>query len=138
MFPLRKQQPKPDIPTKPLLVLVADDVPEIQQLVKLWLEGAGHTVVVASSGREVIESVRERPIDLVITDLVMPGGSGLDAIVAISRIRPTTRVLAISGGGPNMPADAGLRVAKGVGADAVLLKPFDHRSFMEAVQKAAG
>jgi CheY-like chemotaxis protein len=138
MFPLRKQQPKPDIPTKRLLVLVADDVQEIQHLVKLWLEGAGHTVVVASSGREVIASVRERPIDLVVTDLVMPGGSGLDAIVAISRIRPTTRVLAISGGGPNMPADAGLRVAKGVGADAVLLKPFDQRTFMEAVQKAAG
>jgi CheY-like chemotaxis protein len=139
MFSLRKKQPQPITPAvKPLLVLVADDVQEIQQLVTHWLEEAGHSVIQASTGREVIDSVRDRPVDLVITDLVMPGGSGLDAILAISRIRPATRILAISGGGPKMPADAGLRVAKGLGADAVLLKPFDQQQFMETVGRVTG
>lgn len=136
MFSLRKKPaPPPAPPAKPLLVLVADDVHEIQQLVTLWLEERGHTVLVASTGREMIELVRQKPIDLVVADLVMPGGSGLDGILAISRIRPNARILAISGGGPKMPAEAALRVAKGLGADGVLLKPFDHQQFIEAVQK---
>src|SRR5689334_15361497 len=128
MFSLRKKPASAPVPaSKPLLVLVADDVHEIQQLVTLWLEEAGHTVLAASTGREMIEVVRQKPIDLVVADLVMPGGSGLDGILAISRIRPATRILAISGGGPKMPAEPALRVAKGLGADGVLLKPFDQQ-----------
>ena len=139
MFPLRKKQTTSvSTPTKQLNVVVADDVHEIKQLVTIWLEQAGHHVTTASTGREVVNLVRDREVDLVITDLVMPGGSGLDAILSVNRIRPATRILAISGGGPNMPADAALRVAKGVGADAVLLKPFDHPKFMEAVQRVVG
>jgi two-component system, chemotaxis family, chemotaxis protein CheY len=138
MFPLRKKPAQPVAAQKPLSVIVADDVHEITQLVTLWLEQDGHSVTAVSTGRDVINLVRDRPVDLVITDLVMPGGNGLDAILAINRIRPTTRILAISGGGPKMPADAGLRVAKGLGADAVLLKPFGRESFKEAVQRATG
>ena len=134
MFPLRKK-PLPVVAAKPLKIVVADDVHEIQQLVALWLEQAGHSVTRVSTGGEVIQVVRDRPVDLVVTDLVMPGGDGLDAILAVNRIRPSTRILAISGGGPNMPADAGLRVAKGVGADGILLKPFDQQKLLAAVQK---
>src|SRR5688572_24801986 len=122
MFPRKKKTAPPGAPApKPLTIIVADDVHEITELVTIWLKEAGHSVTSVSTGREVIDLVRAHPIDLVITDLVMPGGNGLDAILAINRLRPATRILAISGGGPNMPAEAGLRVAKGVGADAVLL-----------------
>ena len=121
-----------------LTVAVADDVDEIQELVATWLGELGHLVLRASTGRELIQLVREQSIDLVITDLVMPGGDGLDAILTINRVSPGTRILAISGGGPRMPADAGLRVAKGIGADAILLKPFDQRQLLAAVNRLAG
>ena len=134
MIPLRKKHSP--AAKKSLVILIADDVEEIQHLVTTWLEEDGHVVVRAGTGREILRIVRERPIDLVITDILMPGGDGLDAIMAVNRVRPTTRILAISGGGRAEPADACLRVAKGVGADAVLLKPFGRTQMIAAVRQA--
>lgn len=134
MLPLRKK-PVP-APKKSLVIVVADDVEEIQHLVRSWLEEEGHVVVRAGSGREIVRIVRERPVDLVITDILMPDGDGLDAILAINRARPSLRILAISGGGRSQPADACLRVAKGVGADVVLLKPFRRAQMLAAVERA--
>ncbi|HUR59602.1 MAG TPA: response regulator [Opitutaceae bacterium] len=134
MIPLRKKATPPPA-KKALVIVIADDVEEIQHLVSTWLEEDGHVVVRAGSGREIVRIVRERPVDLVITDVLMPDGDGLDAILALSRVRPTTRILAISGGGRMQPADACLRVAKGVGADAVLLKPFGRPQLLSAVQR---
>ena len=135
--PFRKEPATAAAPVRPLAIVVAEDVPEIQDLVVTWLGQAGHVVTRAANGREVVEIVRERPFDLVDTDIVMPGGNGMDAIFAVNRLRPTTRILAISGGGKNMPAEGCLRVAKGLGADAVLLKPFGREQFIEAVSRAA-
>ena len=132
MLSLRKKQKESP---KVLNVLVADDVLEIQHLVAAWLEEDGHHVSHASSGREIVRCVREHTFDLVITDIVMPDGDGWDAILAVNRLRPATRILAISGGGQQMPADACLRVAKGVGADAVLKKPFGRVQLMTAVEQ---
>jgi CheY-like chemotaxis protein len=130
MLPLMK---KPKDAPRALSVLVADDVHEIKQLVSTWLEEEGHRVLHASGGREVIRIACDTTIDLVITDIVMPDGDGWDAILAVNRLRPATRVLAISGGGKHMPADACLRVAKGVGADGVLKKPFGRAQLLAAV-----
>jgi CheY-like chemotaxis protein len=135
MLPLRKKQTTQAPVARRLEVLVADDVEEITKLVALWLEEAGHGVTHASNGREVVRLVKTKPFDLVVTDIVMPEGDGWDAILAINRVRPATRILAISGGGRQMPADACLRVAKGVGADRVLKKPFHRAQLMEAVEQ---
>lgn len=137
MIPFRKKRSATTATGKALSIVVADDETEIQELVAAWLEECGHVVTRASSGREVVERVREQPVDLVITDIVMPGGNGFDAILAVNRLRPRTRIVAISGGGHNMPADGCLRVAKGVGADVILLKPFRRQQLLDAVNRAA-
>lgn len=121
--------------SRPLSVLVADDVAEITKLIAGWLEEYGHSVAHASTGREVISRVRDCAYDLVIADVVMPDGDGWDAILAVNRMRPGVRVLAISGGGGKMPADTCLRLAKGVGADAVLKKPFGRSQLLSAVEQ---
>ena len=135
MLPLRKKQTTQAPATRRLEILVADDVEEITKLVTLWLEEAGHAVTHASNGREIVRWVKAKPFDLVVTDIVMPEGDGWDAILAINRMRPATRILAISGGGRQMPADACLRVAKGVGADRVLKKPFHRAQLLDAVEQ---
>lgn len=135
MLPLRKKQPTPATAKRSLQILVADDVEEITKLVALWLEEAGHVVMHASNGREVMRKVKDKPFDVVVTDIVMPNGDGWDAILAINRLRPATRILAISGGGKHMPAEACLRVAKGVGADRVLQKPFQRAQLLQAVEQ---
>jgi CheY-like chemotaxis protein len=136
MIPLRKKTPAaPAEPARRFTVVVADDVDEIQALVANWLEEVGHQVTRVSNGREVVRIMKEQAFDLLVTDLVMPEGDGWDAILAVNRLRPATKILAISGGAKEMPAAACLRVAKGVGADGVLLKPFGRPQFFDAVEK---
>src|SRR5436309_2691834 len=59
--------------------LLADDTPDLQALLSTWLEEAGHTVTRASNGHEVVALVRQQSFDLVVTDILMPGGDGWDA-----------------------------------------------------------
>lgn len=123
--------------TKPLSVVVADDVPEIQQLVEHWLSDVGCQVSCASTGNEVAKLVRAHHVDLVITDVIMPDGDGLEVIADLKRAQPAARVLAISGGGNHLPAHDCLKFAKGLGAHAVLLKPFNREQLLEAVTRVA-
>lgn len=118
---------------RPLSILVADDTRELQALISAWLEEAGHTVANASNGRQIVQLVQERPFDLVVTDILMPDGDGWDAIAAVHRLRPETRILAISGGAREMPASAVLRVAQRAGAVGFLAKPFSRPMFLDAV-----
>jgi CheY-like chemotaxis protein len=132
-MPWKTSPPTP--PLRPLSVVIADDVPEIRELVTAWLAGGGHTVIETATGRELLEILRQRPVDLVITDIVMPDGDGHDVIATVSRIWPDVRILAISGGGKTMPKEPGLRIAKGLGADALLPKPFTKEQLLAAIQK---
>jgi len=137
MATLEKSPPEPDTATRHLNILVADDVEEITDLVRRWLEAEGHVVTRAFNGREVIELVQKQRFDILVTDIVMPGMDGWDAILAVGRMRPDIRILAISGGGKLNPADACLRLAKGVGADLALRKPFRREDFLAAIAKLA-
>ncbi len=116
-------------------VLLADDLRDLQALMAMWLEEAGHEVTRASSGREVIEHATRTEFDLLVTDILMPDGDGWKAIAEVQRMRPTMRILAISGGAREMPADAVLRSVRAAGAIASLEKPFSRPDFLEAVTR---
>lgn len=121
---------------KTLRVIVADDVVEIRQLIAQWMEEQGHTVEHASTGREVIRTALARPCDLIITDILMPDGDGLDVIIALKRAHPGIRIVGISGGGKHMTAPDALQLAQAIGGDAMLLKPFTRKQLLEAVERA--
>jgi two-component system cell cycle response regulator CpdR len=131
----RKENRVPKGSFKPLEVLVADDTPQLQALITNWLEDVGHTVTGASNGREIVELVKGRSFDLLVTDILMPGGDGWDAIAEVHRMQPKTRILAISGGALEMPASAVLRVAQRAGAFGFLAKPFSRPEFLEGVMR---
>lgn len=135
MIPLTEAERLPSRTIKPLTIIVADDVDEIRQLVGLWLEEFGHQIRYASTGRGVVQLATEQHVDIVVTDILMPDGDGLDVIVAVKRVRPATRILAFSGGGKYMNADDCMRVAKAIGADGVLLKPFNRVQLLAAVEQ---
>ncbi len=120
---------------KPLSIIIADDLHEIQQLVSHWLGANGHTVVCASGGKEVGGLLREREFDLVITDMLMPEGDGVEVLTALKKTQARARVLAISGGGTYLRAHDVLNVARGFGANGVLMKPFNRAQLLEAVRK---
>lgn len=125
-------------PTAHLSVVVADDVAELRQLVALWLEEMGHTVRCAANGCEAFRLATEEPCDLVCTDILMPDGDGFDVIADIRRARPQVRVLAFSGGDRVIESRNALRIAKGIGADAWLAKPFNRVQFVEAFRRVVG
>lgn len=122
--------PRPD---EPLSVLVVDDVDEIRHLVTQWLREAGAIAREAATGNEALRALRGFAVDLVVTDILMPDRDGLELIAEVRRVRPTVRILAISGGGRHLRADDCLKFAQGLGAHGLLLKPFTRQQFLGAL-----
>jgi PAS domain S-box-containing protein len=81
------------------LVLLAEDEPQVRQLAHRLLHGLGYRVLVAESGEAAIELAGKssEPIDLLLTDVVMPGMTGDQLATQLRRERPGLRVLFISG-----------------------------------------
>ena len=105
-------------------ILVIDDDDAIRLSLKLALEDADHHVEDAANGEEGMTRFRTNPADPVITDIFMPEKEGLETIDEIKRDCPQTKIIAISGGG-SMDPENYLVIAKRVGADRSLFKPFD-------------
>lgn len=81
-------------------ILVVDDEDAIRHLVRRLLTNAGYEVVEVSSGREALARVRDReapPVDLVLTDLVMPEMSGTQLAAELDRERPRVKILLATG-----------------------------------------
>jgi CheY-like chemotaxis protein len=121
---------------KRMSVIVADDVPGILDLVGRWLEEAGHTVRCVSTGLEASQLLKSHHFDLVITDILMPDGDGLELILELKHAQPAIRILAISGGGRHMQAMDCLKMAKNLGAHAMLMKPFSREQLFAAMNMA--
>jgi CheY-like chemotaxis protein len=77
------QHPIPPTPQQPLRILLAEDNIVNQRLVVRLLEKHGHTMIVASTGQEVLAALTQQPIDLVLMDVQMPDMDGLEATAAI-------------------------------------------------------
>jgi CheY-like chemotaxis protein len=119
-----------------LSILVADDEQSIQDLLANGLRSRGHAVVSVGSAREAIRLLRDQPFDLVITDVVMPDGDGFELIAAFRSAQPMTRIVAISGGGKYLHGFECLRMARGLGAHAVVMKPFNWEQLQVGIEVA--
>lgn len=119
--------------TAPISVVVADDVPEIQQLIQQWLRDLGCIVTCVSTGQEAVKVLRTVHVDLVITDILMPDGDGLEVITELKHAQPSVRVIAMSGGGNHLRAAECLKFARGLGAHGTLMKPFNREQLLELV-----
>jgi len=102
-------------------ILVVDDDDRISQLIDRYLTRLGHDVETAATVPEAIGRIDEANFDLVITDLQMPGPSGIDLLVEARTRRPGTRLIMMSGCA-DVPSAA---AAIDQGVDALIMKPFD-------------
>jgi DNA-binding NarL/FixJ family response regulator len=96
--------------SKPISVVVCDDVPELRQLARAVLEEAGEMEVVgeAGDGREAIDVIERLQPDIVVLDLSMPELDGLEAIPLIHQIAPKTEIVVFSGFEEGKVADVAL------------------------------
>jgi PAS domain S-box-containing protein len=78
---------------EPMRILAVEDEPEVLDVIRAMLVATGHTVVSAASGREALELFEREPVDVVVTDLGMPGMTGLVLAEEIKRRRPVPVVL---------------------------------------------
>lgn len=104
-------------------ILVVDDDKAMLNLIHDTLENQ-YTVLLAESVTEAESLLKNNSVNLLITDLVMPGKNGIDMIMAIHKHYPTMKILAISGGGGISGRFDYLPIAKLVGAQNTLPKPF--------------
>ena len=110
-------------------ILVIDDEEVVRLLFKETLEELGHTVMVAETGFEGLELVKQRDFDLVFLDLKMPGMGGAELFRQIKTIKPKLPVTIITG----YPDSDMMARALAHGPFGVMNKPFGESDIVDAV-----
>jgi CheY-like chemotaxis protein len=127
----------PPRPSGPLrgseTILIVEDQEEVRKLTRRLLEARGYRVLVAAGGPEALRLADEaaEPIDLLLTDVVMPGMSGRDVALRLGPARPNMRVLFVSGYTDDSIVHHGV-LDPGV---AFLQKPFTAESLAQRVRE---
>ena len=111
-------------------VLIIDDDDLSRGVLKGMLEHGGHEVVEASNGEEGINVYSQNPIDLVITDILMPGMSGKAVVSELRRRDPGAKIIVVAGGAEEVLAEA-----RALGAGAALPKPYHMADLLAAVRR---
>jgi DNA-binding response OmpR family regulator len=106
-------------------VLVIDDDPALLNSFATLLGAYGIPAETARNGLEGLATFRRISPAVVLTDIVMPEKEGLETIMAMRRERPATKIIAMSGSAGGTGELDYLTLAKKLGADAVIDKPFD-------------
>ena len=113
-------------------ILLVDDDPLFAEMLQQALAVFGYAVVRARDGKEALLRYDPAVVDLVLTDLIMPDMEGVELILALHHRHPGVKVIAMSGGGRNVP-DTYLRIAQRLGAMKTLAKPFPLETLRQAV-----
>lgn len=128
---------EPQVPTTAAgdaCVLLVEDEEGVRRMARLMLERSGYSVLVAASPREALAICSEERgrIDCLLTDVIMPGMSGVELSVAVRAICPGIGILFMSGYTADMIAHHGV-LEQGV---VFLQKPFDVTRLQEKVEQA--
>ncbi|HEV8327696.1 MAG TPA: response regulator [Nitrospiraceae bacterium] len=115
-------------------ILIIDDESSLRQVLRIMLERAGHTVFDAPDGREGMALWHREPIDVVVTDIFMPDKDGIQVLMEMKKVARKPKIIAMSGGGQKGLLDWRAN-ALALGADRVLVKPFDQRTFLLTIQE---
>lgn len=106
------------IPTRVLLV---DDEQDFVEMLSLRLKEVEEKVTVAYSGKECLETLKNKEIDVVILDIKMPGMDGMETLKEIKKRFPLVEVIMLTGHGSTETAVEGMKM----GAFDYLMKPAD-------------
>ncbi|MGD2040828.1 MAG: response regulator [Anaerolineae bacterium] len=117
--------------TKGYTVLIADDEPEVINLVRIMLEMEGYTVLDATDGQEALTSIRSKKPALVLLDVRMPKMSGLDVLARLRREPETASIPVIMLSVVTTYPE--VQQALDQGAIAYLPKPFELREMVRLV-----
>lgn len=118
----------------PPTVLVIDDDASVCHMLTVLLEDQKYYVFSASNGHAAVEILKELDVDLVVTDIIMPGMEGIELIRNIKKTSPKIKIIAMSGYRASGQLDY-LRYAREFGVDHTFQKPFDVLQFLQTVKE---
>ena len=115
-------------------ILIAEDDPDLRDLLQDELEDAGYETIVCINGQKAHDHIERKneQIDLLLTDIRMPGLSGNELLALIRESRPEVPVIVITAFGS---VEQAVEMVKG-GAFQYLTKPFDTEDLLQTVSKA--
>ena len=113
-------------------IVLVDDDPGLSEVILMLLEREGYAVRRAGTRKEALGLVEGGPCDLVITDLKLPDGTGLDVIAGVRARRPRLPIIMITSYSSMESAIEALRA----GASDYVVKPFDNDDFLRAITRA--
>ena len=116
-------------PSHPARVLVVDDDPRMQSMMRRILEVDGYTVATASEGDAALEALRREPVDLIILDVMMPGADGFEVCRTVRR-ESGVPILMLTARDEAVDKVTGLDC----GADDYVVKPFDTEELLARVR----
>ena len=115
-------------------LLIADDDPDIRQMLRDRLTAAGYAVTIAGDGHEALTLLQNEEFEGIILDIGMPRMSGLDVLSEIHAKKSTVPIIMITAASSEERALLALQS----GAHAYLLKPFDPGRLIELVEQVVG
>ncbi|ELR96847.1 response regulator transcription factor [Gloeocapsa sp. PCC 73106] len=119
-----------------ITVLVVEDALSQQQLIGSYLQEFGYKVINANNGQEAIEKINSQKPDVVITDLVMPGMSGLELCRSLKKDPNTNKLPVIACTSKNQELDRLWGMKQGI--DVYVTKPFSKEEIIRAVRAVTG
>ena len=115
-------------------ILIADDNPDTLSFMQAALENAGYEVQTAPEGAQALALLKERPAELLITDVFMPGQDGIETLRDCRARFPQTRIVVMSAGGGSGGQLDYLPAAALIGANATLRKPIAVEHLLDTVR----
>lgn len=113
-----------------LKVLIADDDPNVCEIVRLYFEQNQMQVIITHNGKQAIELVRSTNPDFVILDIMMPEMDGLEACRILRTIKPNLPIMMLSAKDEELDRVLGLEI----GADDYVTKPFSPRELVARIK----
>ncbi len=117
------------------VVLVVEDTASEQDLIVSYLVEGGYTVISATNGQEALKKIEGRKPDVVVTDLVMPGMSGLELCRSLKKNTETKDVPIVACTSKSQELDKLWGMKQGI--DIYLTKPFSREDILRAVRSVA-
>ncbi|WP_449387543.1 response regulator transcription factor [Chryseobacterium lineare] len=114
-----------------MLILVAEDDELILKTIEHKLIKEGHEVILTRNGREAIDTLKEKDVDVAITDIMMPFASGIEILSELQSMGKQTRVIMLS----SMGQEEVILNAFDLGASDFIVKPFSPNELMLRIKR---
>ncbi len=112
-------------------IMLVDDDEDFRDILARSFQRLGYQVLTASGGNDALEMIKAQPIDVIISDVRMPGGDGVQLLDRVKELRPETPIILLMSGFTDLTTEE----AYNKGAEALFSKPFDKKVIQETIER---